>query len=347
MSVNYHKARDCWRCVWVEKGKKRYRYFSTEDEARSFDGHLSAKKAGSKEVLTLGELMVLYFRANNIHHKTKKNIVYFLAGHERNGRHVAGAGEFLRDRFAERLNRSDLETMRSVLRKRNVSNNTINKYQAYIRSILAWGVDEQLISSNPWREFRRLKVDRPLIRTSLSDILMIYKAAPGWLQWAILTAYALSLRPGIVELFSLRWDSFFFNYGFVRFRQGKSGQLKTVYPPDWYLSLAHDRFRQDSKRGVFWVCHRDGRRVLSYVGAWRRAVKDAGLSGIRFYDIRHVAASEMLAAGADLSAVAAQLGHSTPQTTASTYIHSLPVAQRRAASLLVLPDSLSKLIDPK
>lgn len=339
MSVNYHKARDCWRCVWREDGRKHYRYFPTEEEARAFDLECSSNHVAKAEQMpTLGELAVLFFRSNPVHHKTKKNVIYFLTGHEKNGRHIFGAGEFLRDRFAERLNRSDLEAMRSALKKRNVSNNTINKYQAYIRSILAWGVDEQLISFNPWREFRRLKVDRPLIRTSLSDILMVYKVAPGWLQWAVLTSYALSLRPGIVELFSLRWDAFFFRYGFVRIRQGKSGQVKTVYPPDWYLPLARARFDQDIAQGVPWVCHRDGRRVLSYSDAWRKALRDAGLSGIRFYDVRHVAASEMLAAGADLSAVAAQLGHSTPQTTASIYIHSLPVAQRRAASLL--PDSL-------
>lgn len=180
MSVNYHKARDCWRCVWREDGRKHYRYFPTEEEARAFDLECRSNHVAKAEQMpTLGELAVLFFRSNPVHHKTKKNVIYFLTGHEKNGRHIFGAGEFLRDRFAERLNRSDLEAMRSALKKRNVSNNTINKYQAYIRSILAWGVDEQLISFNPWREFRRLKVDRPLIRTSLSDILMVYKVAPG------------------------------------------------------------------------------------------------------------------------------------------------------------------------
>jgi integrase len=52
------------------------------------------------------------------------------------------------------------------------------------------------------------------------------------------------------------------------------------------------------------------------------------------YDIRHIAASEMLARQADLVAVAAQLGHSTTQTTASNYSHVVPNAQQRAAELL-------------
>ena len=73
-----------------------------------------------------------------------------------------------------------------------------------------------------------------------------------------------------------------------------------------------------------------------YRSAWDRAKKRAGFAGrcIRPYDIRHAAASEMLAAGADLAAVAAQMGHASIQTTATTYAHVTPGGQKRAADLL-------------
>ena len=45
-------------------------------------------------------------------------------------------------------------------------------------------------------------------------------------------------------------------------------------------------------------------------------------------------ASEMLAAGADLAAVAAQMGHASIQTTATTYAHVTPGGQKCAADLL-------------
>ena len=54
------------------------------------------------------------------------------------------------------------------------------------------------------------------------------------------------------------------------------------------------------------------------------------------YALRHIAASQMLAGGADLAAVAAQLGHKNITTTASFYLHALTSAQRRAA--VALPD---------
>ncbi len=53
-------------------------------------------------------------------------------------------------------------------------------------------------------------------------------------------------------------------------------------------------------------------------------VKDAGLPPIRVHDLRHVAATLALAAGADLKAVQALLGHSSIAITADTYTHVLP-----------------------
>lgn len=55
---------------------------------------------------------------------------------------------------------------------------------------------------------------------------------------------------------------------------------------------------------------------------------------MRPYDIRHIAASEMLAHGADLAAVAAQLGHQSVATTGATYAHVTTGSQTRDAQLM-------------
>lgn len=341
MSVVYHRPRNCWRCTWTENKRIKTRYFKTEEEARAFNRERLALQCSSESRLTLGELAVLFYRANAVHPKTKRNVIYFLAGHESKGRHIPGSGEFLRDKFADSLTRIDLEAMREILRSRGLSNTTANKYQAYIHAILSWGVEEQLISCNPWRDFRRLKLRPKIISATLSDIQRVVAVAPDWLSWAILTTYALAMRPGIVELFSLTWDAFNWRMGIVQYRQGKSGMVKRVVPPVWYLDQALVRYHADMSAGIPWVCHRAGRRVLCYQDAWRKAVQAAGVSGLRFYDVRHVAASEMLAAGADLPAVSAQLGHSSTHTTATIYAHAVPGAQQRAASLVpaLLPPS--------
>ena len=193
MGVQFYSPRNNWCVQWQENGVRRKRYFKTE------------QKEGPRQ-LTLGELVALYFRSNpDKHPKTRKNIVYFFAGHEdrKTGKHIEGTGEFLRDKYAERLDRSDLETMREAFRARGTSNATMNKYQKYIHAILAWGADQELVASNPWRDFKYLKAQRRIISTTLCDFQMILPHCPDWLVWALKTAYALALRPGQVELFSL------------------------------------------------------------------------------------------------------------------------------------------------
>ena len=63
---------------------------------------------------------------------------------------------------------------------------------------------------------------------------------------------------------------------------------------------------------------------------------------MRPYAIRHIAATEMLARGADLAAVAAQLGHSNVATTGGTYAHVSPGSQARAAALMPSLDTESE-----
>jgi integrase len=55
---------------------------------------------------------------------------------------------------------------------------------------------------------------------------------------------------------------------------------------------------------------------------------------IRFHDLRHTHASQLLALGVPVQVVQARLGHSTPTTTMSVYAHLLPGMQEDAISKL-------------
>ncbi|MDE5833110.1 MAG: tyrosine-type recombinase/integrase, partial [Desulfovibrio sp.] len=87
------------------------------------------------------------------------------------------------------------------------------------------------------------------------------------------------------------------------------------------------------KAGIPLVCHRGGSKVLSFRPAWLNACKKAGVV-MRPYDIRHIAATEMLARGADLAAVAARLGHTNVAATGAFYAHVTAGSQSRAAALM-------------
>ena len=68
--------------------------------------------------------------------------------------------------------------------------------------------------------------------------------------------------------------------------------------------------------------------------AFRRLLKTAGLPGFRLYDLRHTYASLLLAAGAPITYVSAQLGHANPTTTLRYYAKWIPSKGRRWVEVL-------------
>lgn len=344
MSVYQRKSDNLWIAAWYEAKKKKTRAFKDEQTARAFEAERLERAHKSTGQLTLGELAALFFRARpDFHPVTKDTIIWLLVGREStNGTHTTGPAEFLYNKFATALNRHDLERLREVFRARGVANITINKYQAYIGAILSWGVEHELISRNPWRDFRLLPTRRKPVTTALDDVRRAYLAAPPWLQWAIKTMYALTIRPGAVELFGLEWSSFDWRHGSVTVKQGKSGAIKIVYPPPAYIDEAYPRYEADREAGISYVCHRAGRHVQSYRTAWKLTLQRAGLPHFRMYDIRHVAVSEALYLTGDLAGVSAQAGHSSTSTTSQFYAHAIAGAQRRVAALMPALDAPKK-----
>ncbi len=67
---------------------------------------------------------------------------------------------------------------------------------------------------------------------------------------------------------------------------------------------------------------------------FQRCLAAAGLPKMRFHELRHSAASLMLAQGLPLRTVMEVLGHSTVTLTANTYSHLLPTLMDEAADAI-------------
>jgi len=76
-----------------------------------------------------------------------------------------------------------------------------------------------------------------------------------------------------------------------------------------------------------------------------RLAKSLGHPTVRFHDLRHAVASNLLAAGYDLAIVAGRLGHRDPTITLRVYAHALQERDRQAAATLgqlMVPEALPK-----
>ena len=65
---------------------------------------------------------------------------------------------------------------------------------------------------------------------------------------------------------------------------------------------------------------------------FKAILRDADLPAIRYHDLRHTAASLLLAQGVDPRTIMETLGHSQISLTLNTYAHVVPALQRAAAA---------------
>lgn len=321
------------------EGRWRQRSFRNEAEARQFDADCQYD-ATENTRLTLLEAVLVYLKNTEHVKQTIESYEFIVCGYDRkDGRHREGPAEILANRFVDTLTRRDLETVREQCRVVGMSIATSNLYVGKLKAALNWCVEQDLLQENPWGKYKRLPGARHKSRKgTLEDFSKVYPLLPPWLQWAAETAMALCLRPGISELFSLKWSAFDWKEKSVSVYMSKVESIKVVFPPDSYLARAWPRYQNNMASGQILVCPSGKGGVVSknmYQAAWAHACQKVGVS-MPMYALRHIVASEMLANGADLAAVAAQLGHKDLTTTGAFYTHALASSQRRAAS--ALPD---------
>lgn len=335
MSVSQRKSRgNAWLVKYKDaSGKWCQKQFKTREEAEEFDANAKLD-AQRNEPLTLAEAVMTYLTAQQLSAATLEHYQYVISGIDtKKGGHHVGPAEHLADRYVETLTRADLESVRQNILADGNSPQTVNLYVAKLKAALRWCESEDLITVNPWSKYRNLPVrDARHHDGSLEDLQTVYAVLPAWMQWAVDTAMALCLRPGVSELFALEWSAFDWNKKTATVYMPKVRTTKTVAVVETFMTTARERYLIDAANGKTLVCRNSRDMKVSqgcYQRAWGRACRKAGVS-LPFYAIRHIAASAMLAGGADIAAVASMLGHKNIATTEQFYLHIMADSQRRA-----------------
>jgi integrase len=89
--------------------------------------------------------------------------------------------------------------------------------------------------------------------------------------------------------------------------------------------------------GYVFTSEPDGSRPLhpdTITGGFQRLCQRAGLDGVRLHDLRHLDATQLLAAGVPVRTVSGRLGHANAATTLNVYPHFLEASDREATEVI-------------
>jgi integrase len=193
-----------------------------------------------------------------------------------------------------------------------------------------WCASEDFLETVPWEKYRHLP-EEPHSHWcgNFDDFRRVYASCAPALQWAIRTCLALCLRPG-KEVINLKWRDVDLVHGRASVWMPKTRRQKVVFCPRWWLDEARQKAQgRNPEEPVCPSPHGKPYSTIKYF--WHIACQKAGVDRFPMYTVRHMAASLMLEAGADIAAVAAQLGHKNITTTGAFYTHAVAGAQERAA----------------
>lgn len=239
---------------------------------------------------------------------------------------------------------------------------TVRQYHAIISAACSQAVRWDLLDRSP-ADSRRVTVPSPTRRTSASPpsperLVRLLREAEGK-DPTLAAAMALGALTGCRrgELCALRWSDVDLDQSILtvarsvtvvagRRHEGdtKTHQVRKVALDEvalavvqqrmaWQRSLAQDVGVRLVSNPYLLSYRSDGARPPSG-DTWSHGVRALSDGGIRFHDLRHFAATQMIAANVDIRTVAGRLGHATPSTTLAIYAHMLPERDKAAATIL-------------
>lgn len=225
------------------------------------------------------------------------------------------------------LTAADIATARDRLAQ-EVSAATVNRYLAPLSVALNLAAGEWMwISSNPMAGLRRLREEKhrvvvegekrePYLDAVERQRLMEAVEATGHRNLADLVVLALSSGARQGELLGLTWRDVRIDpsegiatLSFIDTKNGESRSVDVV-GPGFDVLVRRRKIRRLDNTHLF-----PGRRKGSAAKFprvfWDAAREQAGFPNLRFHDLRHIFASELVMSGATLAEVAEVLGHKT------------------------------------
>ncbi|MGM9936559.1 MAG: tyrosine-type recombinase/integrase [Candidatus Ornithomonoglobus sp.] len=253
-----------------------------------------------------------------------------------------------------------------------LSDKTISEYHRLISSILTAAVQWQVIHSNPCNRVKPPKVERKEARGldeyEAAELISCLQSEPIKYKTAVMLTLYTGMRRG--EICGLDWSDVDFENNLLSITKSvvytvntglQEGQTKTkssqriINIPEEMTTLLKvykkEQMKQRFAMGDLWnetgkVFTNESGGLLSpdTLSAWfKKFVKRHNLPDIHYHNLRHTAATLLIAGGVDVATVSKRLGHADKTTTLNTYTHAIKSADKAAAEKLSVMLSSAQL----
>ena len=331
MSVCTRKSDGRIFVQYKKDGKVKRKYFNTRIEAERYNrDHVHETKVAVTSKYEFHELVQLYLEAKQSHTSEVNfdNTLYKFQGSiipaliEVGGSHITHAAL---DRYVN-------------LRARSVKLTTVHRELSDIRAVLNWSVRRKLLARSPMVGWDMPKRDDEEIQPiSQEELEKLIKHSSIHLQKAMLLAYFLGLRPGAVELLSIRYSQVNWSASTLRVVSAKKGGIKSreiPIHPNLQVPL-RAWYKEDGSRNEAHIITWNGKPVKSIKKAFAAAKRRAGISGrkLPLYALRHTFVTTLMHSGVDLRTIASMTGND-PETLLKHYSYAASAATTKAVTLL-------------
>ncbi len=255
------------------------------------------------------------------------------------------------------LTRVKMKEFVAELVEKGLARDSIRLILAALTIIYNQAIEDKVVGENPARRlgtfYRQAPVRHEEITPLTEEESVLFLGAtlkyePKW-YCLFLCALHTGMRSG--EVAGVQWPDVDWHGKFVVVRRqvvrGQVGSLKTknsrrrVDLSDDLLEALSNLRRQMQEEAMRkgkneipqWVFanRQGGFLAMNNVKQryFKRILRKAGLRDIRFQDLRHTFASQLLCSGANILYVSKQLGHANPQITMRIYSHWIPNDSQR------------------
>jgi integrase len=264
-------------------------------------------------------------------------------------------------------------------REQKLSPKTVKNHVSFISTVFTYAMKMRIVKDNPCRMAelpRAEEVEREVYTIEEAQKFLDFLQKQPAEEFQHVAFFTLAIFTGFRrgELLGLEWKDIDFDRGIISVKRTSNytnvdgiytdtpknrRSRRTLNPPPEVMSFL-ERYRLQQQNyieavGSGWT---DTDRLFTQWNGepmfpnsvqhfLRRFCKKAGLRCLSTHAFRHFTASALIHAGVDVKTIQAILGHSTPTTTLSIYLHTFEAAQAAAMKAITSTVSLKAAETPE